>query len=321
MLISRLIKIGSVAAFSAAIFLTYTNAQNIEDWIRLRNYTPPAHIVAFVQEDRMTPKAARVFYVTHPTVETDLLKFQQACTNSEQTIVLGCYRTGLSGDSRLFIRKIDDDRLRGIEQVTAAHEMLHSVYDRLSRNEKERIDRLLLDYYNNELNDQRIKDTIDNYKKNEPNELVNEMHSIFATEIKVLPKVLEDYYKQYFFDRSAVTNLAANYEGEFTNRKNQIAEIDQKLNELKGQIDTTEKNLNHQSRVLQNERARVENSGSQAEVNTFNARVGQYNAVVKQYQNLLLEYNSLIEQRNNIAKELDSLQKSIDSRVSTQSTQ
>jgi chromosome segregation ATPase len=269
----------------------------------------------------MTPKAARVFYVTHPTLEANLLKFQQACANSEQTIVLGCYRVGLGGDSRLFIRKIDDPRLEGVEQVTAAHEMLHSAYDRLRGSEKTRIDALLLDYFNNQLDDQRIKDTIENYKKTEPTELVNEMHSIFATEIKELPQELEDYYKQYFYDRSVVTNLAANYEGEFVNRKNQIAEIDQKLNNLKSQIDTIEKDLNQQSRTLQAQRTRIENSGTQAEVNAFNAAVGEYNALVRQYQNLLVEYNSLIEQRNTIAKELDSLQQSIDSRITTQPTQ
>lgn len=321
MVASKLIKFGSLAAIAAAIFLTYTNAQNIEDWFRLRNYTPPPSIAAFVREDSMTPKAAKVFYVTHPTLEYNLLKFQQACSNSEQTIVLGCYRTGLGGASRLFIRKIDDPRLEGVEQVTAAHEMLHSAYDRLSPGEKKRIDALLLDYYNNQLKDQRIKDTIENYEKTEPTELINEMHSIFATEIKDLPSALEQYYKQYFFNRSVVTNLAANYEGEFTSRKNQIAAIDLKLNEFKSQIDSVEKSLNQRSKDLQTERTRVENSGSQAEVNAFNAQVGQYNGLVRQYQDLLGEYNSLIEDRNKIAKELDSLQQSIDSRITTQPTQ
>lgn len=318
MTISKLLKTAALAAFAAAIFLAYTNAQNIEDWFRLRAYTPPATIASFVTEDSMTPEATRIFYVTHPILETSLQKFQQACANAEQTIVLGCYISGRSIDNNIIIREINDSRLEGVEQVTAAHEMLHSAYDRLSSNEKQEIDALLLNYYKNNLTDQRIKDTIESYKKTEPTELINEMHSIFGTEIQILPASLESYYKRYFMDRTKVTSLALKYENEFSSRKSQVEELDQQLNSLKDQIVSAERDLNQRGGELQSQRNRIENSGSQGEIDTYNFKVNQYNDLVRRYQNLIATYNRLVEERNLISKELDSLRQSLDSRISTQ---
>jgi hypothetical protein len=318
MTISKLLKTGALIAFAAAIFLAYTNAQNIEDWFRLRGYTPPAAIASFAKEDSMTLEAMRIFYVTHPVLETSLQKFQQACANAEQTIVLGCYISGRSIDNNIIIREINDDRLEGVEQVTAAHEMLHSAYDRLGPKEKQEIDAILLNYYKNDLTDQRIKDTIESYKKTEPTELINEMHSIFGTEIRVLPAALESYYKRYFIDRSKVTSLAMKYETEFSSRKSQVEVLDQRLNSLKDQIISAERDLNQRGTELQSQRNRIENSGSQAEVDTYNLKVNQYNDLVRQYQRLITTYNILVEERNLISKELDSLRQSLDSRISTQ---
>ncbi len=84
--------------------------------------------------------------------------------------------------------------------------MLHAAYNRLNSADKSRIDNSLQKYYQHTLTDQRIKNIIAAYKKTEPNDLVNEMHSIFGTEVAELPPELETYYKQYFSNRSVVVN-------------------------------------------------------------------------------------------------------------------
>src|SRR5206468_584885 len=127
-------------------------------------------------------------------------------------------------------------RLSGVEEVTSAHEMLHAAYDRLSTKERNRVDELLQNYYDHQLTDQRIRATIDAYKASEPNDLQNEMHSIFGTEIATLPPELENYYSQYFADRSKVTTLAGEYEQEFTSRKTEIQSYDTQLDGLRAQI-------------------------------------------------------------------------------------
>ena len=301
--------------------MIYTHSQNIEDWLRLRNYHPPATVSAFVAEDSMTPKAQHIFYVTHPTVDPNVQTFRGECSNAEQTIVLGCYRSGISTDSNLFIYAVQDSRLTGVQQVTAAHEMLHAAYERLSPGEKSSVDSMLLDYYNNQLSDQRIKDTINSYKKTEPTELVNEMHSIFGTEVASLPAPLEKYYQRYFIDRTKVTSFAANYESEFTSRTAQIDADDAKLADLKSQINDEEASLQSQLSSLQNDRSRIENSTSQQEVTNYNSRVSAYNSGVRRLQSDIASYNSLVEARNALAAELKSLQGSLDTRLTAQQAQ
>jgi hypothetical protein len=321
MLASKVVKVGILAAFIAAIFLTYTHAQDLEDWMRLRNYHPSSSISAFVTEDTMTPYASHIFYVTHPTLESNVTLFRQECSNAEQTIVLGCYRSGVTTDSNLFIYNVADPRLNGVQQVTAAHEMLHAAYARLGQKDKDKIDAMLTDFYNNQLTDQRIKDTINSYKKTEPTELVNEMHSIFGTEVVNLPPPLEDYYKQYFTNRGAIVAFAASYEGEFTSRTAQIDADDAQLADLKSQIQLEEQALRDQLASLQADRSRIESSNSQADINSYNARVAAYNAGIQRLQDDIASYNALVEERNSIAAELKSLQGSLDTRLTAQQAQ
>jgi hypothetical protein len=46
--------------------LAVANSQAIEDWWKLRGYTPPAQIQKLANEDTMTDKAKHLFYVNHP---------------------------------------------------------------------------------------------------------------------------------------------------------------------------------------------------------------------------------------------------------------
>src|SRR6185295_11567695 len=102
----------------------------------------------------MTPDTRRLFYVYHPVLE-DKQAFNSHCTDSEKTIVLGCYisRTGI------YLYDVTDSRLNGVEQVTAAHETLHAAYERLSSSERKRVDGLTAQAFA-QVTDQRIKDTI-----------------------------------------------------------------------------------------------------------------------------------------------------------------
>jgi len=301
----------------AALIFGVTHAQALEDWWKLRGYDPPATVVKLASEDTMTPLAVHIFYVNHPDLESNAVTFRQLCTVAEQTIVLGCYHSDQNG---IDIYKVEDSRLNGVQEVTAAHEMLHAAYDRLSSSDRKNIDNMLESFYQNSLSDQRIKDTIDSYKKSEPNDVVNEMHSVFGTEVSNLPVPLESYYKKYFSNRAAVVAFANGYEGEFTSRINQINDDDQRLAQMKVQIQADENSLDAQLSGLQAERAQIERSGSDADISQYNARVTAYNSGVKHLQNEISAYNALVEQRNAIATELRSLQGSLDTRLTAQTT-
>jgi len=315
---AKTLKVLLLVSFCVALVLGVTHVRAIEDWVQLRNYTPPAAVSTLAVEATMTPEATHIYYVNHPVIEPSPITFRKACAIAEQTIVLGCYHSNQAG---IEIYDVKDARLKGVEEVTAAHEMLHAAYDRLSSREKNTINAELLDYYNNHLTDQRIKDTMDSYKKTEPNDVVNEMHSVFGTEVANLPAPLENYYKQYFVNRGAVTTYAASYEGEFTSRSAQIDADDAQLSGMKAQIQNDEQDLQTQLNGLQADRSQIENSGTESEVNQYNSRVSTYNAGVRKLQSEIAAYNSLVETRNAIAADLASLQSSLDTRLTAQPAQ
>jgi uncharacterized protein YukE len=312
-------------ALIAFPFVVYFKAQALTDWWQLRGYDPPAAVSQLASQDTMTGYARHVFYVNHPDLEKDSNQFRKNCNENEQTIVLGCYRSDQRG---IFLYDVQDARLAGVEQVTSAHEMLHAAYDRLSHSDKTAIDAELMDYYNNGLKDQRIKDTIDAYRKTEPNDLVNEMHSIFGTEVSSLPTSLESYYQKYFTDRQAVVSFAQAYEGEFTSRQDQIKADDLQLEQMKSQISAQEDSLNSQLSKINSDRQRLDSLRSSGQISAYNAGVAPFNAEVRSYNNgvqslrdQIKDYNQLVEERNSIAQELTSLDKALDTRLVPQAAQ
>lgn len=300
--------------------IAFLNQQAIFDYIKLRDYTPPAEIAQLASQTTLNDKSRKIFYVNQPIVQ-DKAAFKVDCPDGggEKTIVLGCYHGGQNG---IYLLQVSDVRLDGVKQVTAAHELLHAAYERLSAKERKRVDTMLLSYFNNELTDERIKNTIEGYKKTEPNDLVNEMHSIFPTEIAKLPPELEAYYSKYFTDRSKIVGFANHYQAEFTSRQNAIKEFDSQLDSLKNQIASGEAELTSlQKRVkveednLQDLRRSNRIAEFNSSVPSFNGLIDQYNRLVKQVQGLVGQYNNVVEERNNIASEVSELSNALNTNV------
>lgn len=294
------------------------------DWWRLRGYSPPAEVVSLADAAAMNDFAKRVFYVNHPKVEKNSAQFRSQCPQGEKTIVLGCYRSPQLG---IVIYDVTDPRLDGVEEVTAAHEMLHAAYDRLGADEKQKVNNLLNSFYL-QLNDARIKETVSLYRQTGPEHVINEMHSIFGTEVSGLPAELESYYSRYFTDRQKVVKAAAGYESEFSSRLEKIAEYEKQLDHLRADIEAQESSLKSQAAGLESDRQRLEalrQSGQIEEYNSqvtaFNAKVNSYNQGVARLRRSINSYNSLLDNYNTIAGELRSLYSAIDTRLTTQSAQ
>ncbi len=307
----------------AALGLLAANRQNIFDWWRLRNYQAPASVAQLASQDTMTAEGRRILYVNRPDISSKT-DFGKSCPSNggEQTIVLGCYHSGQSG---IFLLSVTDSRLSGVEQVTAAHEMLHAAYERLSATERRKVDAMLNDYYKNDLHDDRILKVMDAYKKSEPNDVVNEMHSIFGTEMANLPAPLEQYYKRYFTNRAQVAAFAAQYQAEFTSRQDIIARDDAQLSDLKSQIDSLQADLKNQQATIdsrQSELTNLRDSGNITAYNAgvgpfndlvdaYNAEVGQARVLINQYNAILAEYNAIAFEENQLIKELSPSQSTI----------
>ena len=315
----------TLLALIALLLVVYFNAQALEDWWRLRGYNPPAAIASLAVQDDMTAYAKHVFYVNHPDLESSAGQFRSDCGASEKTIILGCYHSDQDG---IFLYDVQDPRLNGVEQVTAAHEMLHAAYDRLSSQDKNYVDNLLLDYYHHDLRDQRIIDTINTYKQSEPNDVVNEMHSVFGTGIANLPPPLETYYQRYFSNRQQVAAYANAYEGEFTSRQDQIQADDAQLAKMKTNINTEESDLRAELSQINSDRAQLDGLRSSGQIAQYNASVAGFNSEVDNYNNGvgklrsdIAAYNQLVGSRNAVATDLASLSQALDTRLTPQAAQ
>lgn len=315
---------GTLVGIILIVFLglALLNWQSLYDTARLYNYSPPANIAQLASSTAMNDYGRRLFYVNHPELN-DKTSFSGKCDSTEQSIVLGCY----INTKGIYIYKVSDPRLKGVQEVTAAHEMLHAAYDRLSKSERENIDALIAATFAN-LNDQRLKTTIEAYRSKDPSVVPNELHSIMGTEVRKLPPELEQYYTKYFYDRTKVLAYSEAYEGEFTGRKVQIAAYDSQLTSLKNDIDSSEKILTAQTESLSLQRAELDRLLAAKQYSAYNSQVDSFNSVVKRYNALVIttqsnirQYNEIVNARNAIALEEQDLVKALDSRLQTQKTQ
>lgn len=285
--------------------LAALNRNNLFDWMRLRNYQAPAAIAQLAVEDGMTNYAKKLFYINHPQLDGKA-SFNQACPNGDatQSIVLGCYHSNQQG---IFLLNVTDPRLQGVEQVTAAHETLHSAYDRLSGSQRRKIDTMLNDYYRYDLTDQTIKNEIAIYQKTEPRDVTNEMHSVFGTEVAQLPAPLEQYYKTLFTNRAQIVAYANQYQAEFTSRQATVSQDDAQLSALQAQILSGEASLKTKLATINAEQQTLAAQRStnvtayNAAVPGFNALVDSYDQEVRSVQALVTQYNQLVVARNAVA--------------------
>jgi hypothetical protein len=302
--------------------LAYSQAQHIIDWVRMHGYQPPAAVAAVADQTTMTAAARHLFYLNRPDFQ-DKTTFRKSCPNYEATIVIGCYRQGEQG---IFVLKVDDPRLSGVEQVTAAHEMLHAAYNRLNFKDRKTINGWLESYARDQLTDARIKATLQNYQKTEPGEQDNEMYAIFGTEIDGLPATLEQHYAKYFSNRHTVVKFANSYQSAFASRQQQVKQYDDNLNTMSAKIKVDTQDLEDQRRGLTSTEAQLQAYRQAGQIDRYNTGIADYNQQVVAYNSLLDQtkvligdYNQLVIERNNVATETNALRQAIDSNALPQS--
>lgn len=290
--------------------------QAVADWWRLRDYTPPAEVVQLAKDTTMSPLGQKLFYVYQPRIEPSS-EFNEHCRagGKEFTIVLGCYvsRQGI------YLFRVEDDRLSGIEQVTAAHEMLHVAYERLGTSERERVDRMLARAYAG-VSNERIRRNVEQYRAADAAIVPNELHSILGSEQADLPEELEEYYAQYFVDRQRIVAYSQQYEAEFTRREEQANALAAELNTLRPQIEANTAELQSEAARLQAEYAAIEAARGNVDsdelaqrARVYNAAVAEYNTLASQTRTNIERYNSVVEQYNAVVLEQRALYNAIDS--------
>jgi hypothetical protein len=290
-------------------------AQELQDWYKLLRYQAPPQIAKLATTTTMTDTGRRLFYVNQPQIETQK-SAANLCKSAEHTVVLGCYVSGQG----IFIQSVPDPRLEGVMEVTAAHEMLHAGYHRLSLVEQNRLNKQLHSVYDR-LEDGRIKDLIKTYQEQDPASVDTELHSILATEVRQLTPELESHYHQYFTDRQQIVVLSEKYEGVFTTLRSRAKQLGQQLAARKLTMSQLVEQVDREAAAVEQERLELQRS---IDVNTpgdYNLRVARFNDRVRNYNQIVGElrqqtdtYNQMATEHNSIALEEKSLIESLENK-------
>lgn len=302
---------------AAAAWLLF-NRQAVIDQISFWQYHPPAAVAALADRSRMNDSGKFYFYTSRPALE-DSQAFNKQCGSKEQgTAILGCY-TGRF----IYIYNVTDPKLDGIREVTAAHEMLHAAYERLSSGEQAKVDSLLEAEYSKLKNDKALADRMAFYDRTEPGQRDNELHSVIGTEINQISPPLEAYYKKYFADRSQVVALHTKYEALFRSLQERGAALSAQLTELAGSIETESAAYNKEVTKLNvdintfNAKARAGEFASatefQASRSELMARANQLEADRAAINAKVATYEKLRQELLSIASQSEALNRSIDS--------
>lgn len=280
------------------------NRQMLQDQIALARYDPPASIEALARDAGLSERGKDLFFVNYPELHGQD-SFGKVCggLGDEQSNVLGCF-TG----QRIYIYDVPDERLDGVEEVTAAHEMLHSAYVRLSGTDKERVDTLVRQQLEADVAP-HVKELIDVYNRLEPGELLNEMHSILATEQRNLSPELEQYFSQYFTDRKTVVTLSDQYREVFDSLRRQQESLADELDRIAQEINSTTEALNQRindynasveafnrragSGELGGDEFDAERAGLEAEQQSIEAAITESGALREEYDSKLQQFESL----------------------------
>jgi hypothetical protein len=308
--------------FLISVIFILLEKQNITDWYKLYNYKAPSAIASLSSQDTFTPYATKLYYINHPVLISGN-QFRTQCPNSDasSSSILGCYHPTMNG---IYLYIVSDPTLNGVEQVTAAHEMLHAAWSRLDSNKKTILTKELNDFYTNDLQDSKIKNEIAIYQKTEPFAVADEMHSTFGTECPNLPTDLENYYKALFINRETVVGFSIGYKQIFTNYQNQIKEDNLQLQSIKSNINNDLNSISSKFTDINNLKSRMdvllrERNFSQynQDVSIYNQQIDEYNNLIQTTKDLIAQYNDLVSQVNSTSTVFNNLSSELNSNLST----
>lgn len=207
-------------------------------------------VAAIAQATGMSLQGELIYRASTPAIEDDDA-FNEHCA-IEGGAVLGCYYEG-----NLYVYAVTDERLAGTVEVTAAHEMLHAAYERLSPAERARVDGLVDEVIAAIPDDDPIYEDLSLYPDSQ---LADEWHSRIGTEFAEIPPALEAHYAIYFDDRAKVVELNVQANAAFTALQTQIDALVTEIDALDPVLD---------ARIAAYEAAVA---GYNADVDAFNAR-------------------------------------------------
>lgn len=228
-----------VSLLVAAAIVAFQQRYNIRDLFVVWNYEAPAAIEGYIERSTMTERGAFVLKASVPEIG-DAALVNDRCSSHEPGVgVLGCY---VPTDRSILLYDVTDDRLDGIEEVVAAHELLHAAWDRMAPSERTEVGELLTQAA--ESQDDAFAARMAVYSTLSESGRLNELHSIIGTEVVEIPAALEEYYSEWFTDRAALVDLHLTSNAVFEDIQERTDALVAELDELRDGIDTDSERYN-----------------------------------------------------------------------------
>lgn len=252
------------------------------------SYNPDETVQEIEQDLELTGTGKRVFKATRPVVE-GAEEFNKHCgEHTSDVSVLGCYVEG-----RIYVYEITDEQLALANKVTAAHELLHARWERMSEKEREEVKSWLAEV--KEQNAEWLEDELETYGEDEQ---IEEIYTRAGTKLADLPEGLEKHYAEYFKNRARIVEMYQIYEAPF---KKLQAEIERLYTEIED------------ARVkIEQEKAEYEQ-----DVDALDARIDQFNGCAetvncftqaefdRQRAGLIAQRDQLEERRTALNQKID----------------
>lgn len=317
---SRFREIIAIFVLVGVAVLIFSQRILIVDTIRALSYTPSAGVAAIHKNIELTSDASRMFYASSPELN-GTSAFTRECGEIERaSVVLGCYAAG-----KIFLYDVTNDELEGIEEVTAAHEMLHAAYIRLGERERVRVDELLDAEAKKLEKNVAFKERMSVYSKLPNADRTNELHSVIGTEVNEIGSELEDYYGRYFEDRRKIVEYYRGYRSVFEGLQNQAEKLAASLDSQAIQINARVVSYNQDSASLEsdieefNRRARTQYFQTESEFSIARAELVTRSNILEaqraEIDRLIDQYNADKKKFDGLASHLAELNNSIDSSI------
>jgi len=224
-----------LVALSLGALAAFANRQRIADFVAAQQFEPNAALQGVMDKLALSADGDLIFQASQPTLESSQLFSEQcaAVIHRESDKVVGCF-TG----QRIHLFEVTDERLNGMVEVTAAHELLHAAYARLSDAERQQLNtELWSEYERLSASQPELVERMKVYADLSDDAFVNELHSVLGTEVDDLSDALERHYARYFSDRSRVLALFESYSSAFRAIDSERTALTEELQAMGTEID------------------------------------------------------------------------------------
>ncbi len=265
--------------------------QPVSNYFVLKNANPA--MVMLAQQAGMSREGELVFLRSKPQFATDAQMRSDcadnaAANNKNGFIEQGCYVPNPHNHSRghIYIRQMPAN-LYDQEIVTAAYEMLHSVY--FSSYSSQFVMHIESNY--NELHNAVLDEQVVNFAKTEPGYRDLELFSLLGTEYTNLSPGLDHYYAPYFADRNLTVSSYNQVTAIFKNEQSQLKQIQQTV-----AADDSLANKAYADSLAWAKAGNAYEDGY--DYNIYKNYIAEENAAINHYNQLSQAYNTLVTEYN-----------------------